>query len=47
MLDQFLRDDAAVQRMRASPLGAQLDSFAAVLSAFGYARASIRDRSHT
>jgi site-specific recombinase XerD len=44
MLDQFLRDDAAVQRMRASPFGAQLDSFAAVLSALGYARASIRDR---
>lgn len=44
MLDQFLRDDAAVQRMWASPLGAQLDSFAAVLSALGYARASIRDR---
>jgi site-specific recombinase XerD len=44
MLDHFLRDDAAVQRMRASPLGAQLDSFAAVLSALGYARASIRDR---
>jgi site-specific recombinase XerD len=44
MVDHFLRDDAAVQRMRASPLGAQLDSFAAVLSALGYARASIRDR---
>jgi site-specific recombinase XerD len=44
MLDQFLRDEAAVQRMRASPLGAQLDSFAAVLSALGYAQASIRDR---
>lgn len=44
MLEHFLRDDAAVQRMRASLLGAQLDSFAAVLSALGYARASIRDR---
>jgi len=44
MLDQFLNDDAAVQRMRGSPLGSQLDSFAAVLSALGYARASIRDR---
>jgi site-specific recombinase XerD len=44
MLDHFLRDDAAVQRLRASPLGAQLDSFAAVLSGLGYARASIRDR---
>ena len=44
MLDHFLRDDAAVERMRASPLGGQLDSFAAVLSALGYARASIRDR---
>ena len=44
MLDQFLNDEAAVQRMRALPLGSQLDSFAAVLSALGYARASIRDR---
>ena len=44
MLDQFLNDDAAVQRMRGSPLGSQLDSFAALLSALGYARASIRDR---
>lgn len=44
MLDHFLKDDAAVQRMRASPLGAELDSFAAVLSALGYARTSIRDR---
>lgn len=44
MLDHFLKDEAAAQRMRASPLGAELDSFAAVLSALGYARASIRDR---
>jgi hypothetical protein len=44
MLDQFLNDDAAVQRMRGAPLGSQLDAFAAVLSALGYARASIRDR---
>jgi len=44
MLDQFLRDDGAVQRMRASPLGSQLDSFAARLSQLGYARSSVRDR---
>jgi hypothetical protein len=44
MLDRFLNDDAAVQRMRGLPLGSQLDSFTAVLSALGYARASIRDR---
>lgn len=44
MLDHFLNDEAALQRMRASPLGSQLDSFAALLSALGYARASIRDR---
>jgi len=44
MLDWYLKDDAAVHRMRALPLGAQLDSFTAVLSALGYARASIRDR---
>jgi len=35
MLDQFLRDPAAVQRMRASPLGSQLDSFTACLSQLG------------
>src|SRR5262245_52925589 len=44
MVDHFLRDDAAIARMRASPLGSQLDSFAAVLAALGYTRASIRDR---
>jgi site-specific recombinase XerD len=44
MLDRFLNDEAAVQRMRAAPLGSHLDAFAAVLSALGYARYSIRDR---
>ena len=44
MLDQFLNDGAAIQRMRVSPLGAQLDSFAARQSQLGYARSSIRDR---
>jgi len=44
MLDQVLNDGAAVQRMRASTLGSQLDSFAARLSQLGYARSSIRDR---
>ena len=33
-----------MQRMRASPLGSQLDAFAALLSALGYTRASSRDR---
>lgn len=44
MLDQFLNDDAAVHRMRASPVGSQLDSFVTRLTELGYARASIRDR---
>ena len=33
-----------MQRMRALPVGSHLDAFAAVLSALGYARDSIRDR---
>jgi site-specific recombinase XerD len=44
MLDWYLKDEAAVQRMRALPVGAHLDAFAAVLCALGYARYSIRDR---
>jgi site-specific recombinase XerD len=44
MLDRYLKDEAAVQRMRALPVGSHLDTFAAILSALGYARASIRDR---
>jgi hypothetical protein len=44
MLDRYLKDEAAVQRMRALPVGSHLDAFAAVLSALGYARYSIRDR---
>ena len=34
-MDQFLRDAAAAQRLRANPLGSQLDSFAAWLSQLG------------
>ena len=44
MLDRYLKDEAAVQRMRALPVGSHLDTFAAILSALGYARDSIRDR---
>jgi site-specific recombinase XerD len=44
MLDRYLKDEAAVQRMRALPVGSQLDAFTAILSALGYARDSIRDR---
>jgi site-specific recombinase XerD len=44
MIEQFLNDAAAAQRMRASPVGSQLDSFAARLTQLGYARASGRDR---
>jgi hypothetical protein len=44
MLDLYLKDEAAVQRMRALPVGAHVDAFAAVLSALGYARDSVRDR---
>jgi hypothetical protein len=47
MLDRYLKDEAAVQRMRALPVGSHLDAFAAVLSALGYARYSIRDRLDT
>jgi site-specific recombinase XerD len=44
MLDRYLKDEAAVQRMRALTVGLHLDAFAAVLCALGYARDSIRDR---
>src|SRR4030095_4433006 len=44
MIEQFLNDAAAVQLMRASPVGSQLDSFVARLTQLEYARASIRDR---
>jgi site-specific recombinase XerD len=44
MLDWYLKDEAAVQRMRALPVGAHLDAFAAVLCALGYPRHSVRDR---
>ena len=47
MIEQFLNDAAAVERMRASPVGSQLDSFAAQLTELGYARSSIRDRQWT
>src|SRR5207245_4278370 len=42
MLDQFFRDGAAAQRLRANPLGSHLDSFIAVVSRLGYARSTIR-----
>jgi site-specific recombinase XerD len=44
MIDRYLKDEAAVQRMRALPVGSHLDTFAALLCALGYARDSIRDR---
>lgn len=44
MLNQFFRDDAAVQRLHANPLGSRVDSFAAWLSDRGYAWTSIRER---
>ena len=44
MIEQFLSDPAAVQRMRVSPIGSELDSFAGRLAQLGYARASGRDR---
>jgi hypothetical protein len=36
MIEQFLSDAAAVQRMRASPIGSQLDSFAKRLTQLGW-----------
>ena len=42
MLDHFLRDRAAVQRLRANPIGSHLDGFTAWLAQRGYARTTIR-----
>ena len=42
MLDHFLRDGAAAQRLRANPIGSQLDGFTAWLSQRGYAWTTIR-----
>lgn len=42
MLDRFFRDGTAPQRLRANPLGSQLDSFTTVVTQRGYARATIR-----
>lgn len=42
MLDHFLRDRAATQRLRANPIGSHLDGFTAWLSQRGYAWTTIR-----
>jgi integrase/recombinase XerD len=42
MLDHFLSDGAAAQRLRANPIGSQLDGFTAWLSQRGYAWTTIR-----
>lgn len=42
MLDDFLRDRAAAQRLRANPVGSHLDGFTAWLSQRGYAWTTIR-----
>ena len=42
MLDHFLRDRAAAQRLRANPIGSHLDGFTAWLAQCGYAWATIR-----
>jgi site-specific recombinase XerD len=42
MLDHFLRDRAAAQRLRANPIGSHLDGFTAWLSRRGYAWTTIR-----
>ena len=42
MLDHFLRDRAAAQRLRANPIGSHLDGFTAWLSQRGYAWTTIR-----
>lgn len=42
MLDHFLRDHAAAERLRANPIGSHLDGFTAWLSQRGYAWTTIR-----
>lgn len=42
MLDHFLRDRAAAQRLRANPIGSHLDGFTAWLAQRGYAWTTIR-----
>ena len=42
MLDHFVRDHAAAQRLRANPIGSRLDGFTAWLSQRGYAWTTIR-----
>lgn len=42
MLDHFLRDRAAAQRLRANPIGSNFDGFTAWLSQRGYAWTTIR-----
>jgi site-specific recombinase XerD len=42
MLDHFLRDRAATQRLRANPIGSHLDGFSAWLSQRGFAWTTIR-----
>lgn len=44
MLDHFLRDRAAAQRLRANPIGSHLDAFTTRLSRRGYAWTTIRER---
>lgn len=42
MLDHFLKDRAAVQRLRANPIGSHLDGFTAWVAQRGYAWTTIR-----
>src|ERR1700674_4221147 len=42
MLDHFVRDRAAAQRLRANPIGSHLDGFTAWLFHRGYAWTTIR-----
>jgi integrase/recombinase XerD len=44
MLDRFIKDSGTLRRLRAGPVGTQIDSFTARLATLGYARATIREQ---
>lgn len=44
MLDRFIKDSGTLRRLRAGPVGTQLDSFTTRLMGLGYARATVREQ---